>query len=162
MKQLIAAGSWLALATFAACVPWRLPSDVALAPMMLPAAIAVHFAARRPYLLADWALALAGLAVDVSTQSPLGYWPLVYLTAYAFGFLASGLVAPRPGSHVAIAISGIIMAGLTAALLRDLYVWHAIGIRPFAGAAGAAALVFLGVAIITAGIRAGDGARDGV
>ena len=91
----------IAVLTLLAALPWGLPTEDRFFLPLLPV-VAIHYwALRRPEVLPEWFVFLAGLLLDVFTHGPLGYWPLVYLVAYALGVLgseagrASVYVAPR-------------------------------------------------------------------
>jgi rod shape-determining protein MreD len=81
LKELMPAVS-VALVTLLAALPWGLPSEARFLLPLLPYA-AIHFwAVRRPALMPEWLVFMSGLAADVLTHGPLGFWSLVYLLGY--------------------------------------------------------------------------------
>lgn len=90
MRALSYAGVFASIAvlTVLAALPWGLPTDDRFFLPLLPV-VAIHYwAMRRPERLPEWFVFLAGFLLDVVSHGPLGYWPLVYLTAYALGVVS--------------------------------------------------------------------------
>lgn len=140
----------LVLATLAAILPWRLPAEIAPLPQLLPVMVAVHWAARQPQWLAEWAVAVAGLTVDAMTQAPLGLWALTCLIGYSAGFV-QGRLLPNGGAFDRFAsVVGFAIAGLAAQLIMTVYAWAAIDYRPLALSVGivAGAYLMLGLASV--------------
>jgi rod shape-determining protein MreD len=78
LKTLIPLLSVAAL-TLLAVLPLGLPVDARFVMPLLPYT-AVHFwAVRRPALMPEWGVFLAGLTTDVLTNGPLGFWSLMFL-----------------------------------------------------------------------------------
>lgn len=72
-------GASVVLLTLLAALPWGLSSETRFLFPLLPYT-AIHFwAVRRPTLMPEWLVFLAGLATDVLTHGPLGFWSLVFL-----------------------------------------------------------------------------------
>lgn len=72
----------MAVLTLLAALPWGLPPGARFFLPLLPY-VAIHFwLVRRPGLMPEWAVFLAGLTTDVLTHGPLGFWSLVYLLGY--------------------------------------------------------------------------------
>ncbi len=84
-------GVSLALAMLLAALPWGLPADARFLLPLLPY-IVIHFwVVRRPALMPEWLIFLAGLGTDVMTHGPLGYWSLIYLLGFALCTGSRGL-----------------------------------------------------------------------
>jgi rod shape-determining protein MreD len=65
--------------TVIAALPFGLPSDVRFFMPLLPYTVIHYWAVRRPTLMPEWGVFLAGLATDVLTNGPLGFWSLMFL-----------------------------------------------------------------------------------
>jgi hypothetical protein len=114
----------LALPALAA-YPWRLPFGETLA-LPLVGVMTTYFCAQRytGLLLAPVAF-LAGLACDLFTRAPLGYWALLCVLAAICGG-ASSYYAQRLGPWFGW-LCLLLMAPLSAALvwgLSSLYLWQ--------------------------------------
>lgn len=145
----------LVLATLAAILPWRLPAEIAPLPLLLPVAVAVHWAARQPQWLAEWAVAAAGLTVDAMTQAPLGLWALTCLIGYAAG-LVQGRLLPNGEAIARLAgVVGFAVAGFAAQLIMTVYAWAPIDWRPLALSVAiiSAAYLVLGLASVRGFLR---------
>jgi rod shape-determining protein MreD len=81
LKELMPAVS-VALVTLLAALPWGLPSEARFLLPLLPYATIHFWAVRLPALMPEWLVFLSGLAADVLTHGPLGFWSLVYLLGY--------------------------------------------------------------------------------
>ncbi len=131
-----------------AVLPWGLPADARFVLPFLPA-IAIHiWSSRHPDRLPAWIPFVAGLLVDVLTNGPLGYWPLIYLGAMLLGIDAQrlpGTGAAARGAFSLAALSGLVVAGWGVASLYDLEFadW-----RPFAWALWVGALSYPLLAIL--------------
>jgi rod shape-determining protein MreD len=81
----------VALLTLLAALPWGLPSEARFLLPLLPYT-AIHFwAVRRPALMPEWLVFLSGLATDVLSHGPLGFWSLVFLLGYMLAQVLPGL-----------------------------------------------------------------------
>ena len=69
----------LAALTLVAALPFGLPADVRFYMPLLPYTVIHYWAVRRPTLMPEWGVFLAGLATDVLTHGPLGFWSLMFL-----------------------------------------------------------------------------------
>jgi rod shape-determining protein MreD len=69
----------VALLTVIAALPFGLPSDVRFFMPLLPYTVIHYWAVRRPTLMPEWGVFLAGLVTDVLTHGPLGFWSLMFL-----------------------------------------------------------------------------------
>jgi rod shape-determining protein MreD len=131
-----------------AVLPWGLPADARFVLPFLPA-IAIHiWSSRHPDRLSALVPFTAGLLVDVLTNGPLGYWPLIYLGAMMLGIDAQRLPGRGAAARWAFflaALVGLVIAGWGVASLFDLEFadW-----RPFAWALWAGALSYPPLAIL--------------
>lgn len=120
----------LALAAFAA-YPWRLPFGESFA-LPLVAMLTVYVCALRyPGLLLAPVGFLAGLACDLFTRAPLGFWALLLVVA-AICATGSRTLAERYGARLGW-LCVLAMAPLSAALvwgLWSLYLWQPQAVRP--------------------------------
>lgn len=79
----------IAVLALLAALPWGLPPLHRFFLPLLPVA-AIHFwSLRHPDLVPEWYVFATGLLLDVLTHGPLGYWPLVYLSAHVMGVLSA-------------------------------------------------------------------------
>lgn len=132
----------VAMLALLAVLPWGLPANARFVLPFLPVAAIYYWSSRHPERLSAWVPFLAGLLVDVLTNGPLGYWPLVYLSSGLLGSEAYSVGSGVPGgrwaafliSLLAVVTLGWGVAGLYHLALAD---W-----RPFAWAVWFVALAF--------------------
>ncbi|MEQ1651156.1 MAG: hypothetical protein ABL897_01565, partial [Hyphomicrobium sp.] len=85
----VSAFATIAFLALLAALPWGIAPQSRFFLPMLPV-VAIHFwTLRHPGLVPEWNVFLIGLALDVLTHGPLGYWALVYLTAHLAGTLGA-------------------------------------------------------------------------
>ena len=152
----------IAVLTLLAALPWGLPTEDRFFLPLLPV-VAVHYwALRRPELLPEWFVFLAGLVLDVFTHGPLGYWPLVYLMAYALGVLGSE--AGRASVYVRLGLFAVSLFVVTVLSwgIASVYYLEMLDWVPYARGAAFAALAALVVIPILHLIDVPSGDRDGV
>ncbi len=68
--------------TLLAALPWGLPSEARFLLPLLPYTAIHYWAVRRPHLMPEWLVFLSGLATDVLTHGPLGFWSLIFLLGF--------------------------------------------------------------------------------
>lgn len=68
--------------TIFCALPWGAGSDYRLVLPLLPYALIHRAVERWGNLVPDWLVFLAGFAMDVVGQGPLGYWAFIYLCGY--------------------------------------------------------------------------------
>jgi rod shape-determining protein MreD len=130
------------LATLLAALPWGLSSDNRFLLPMLPYAAIHLWAVRRPTLMPEWLAFSSGLATDVLTHGPLGFWSLVFLLGLMF------VQACRPGERWGAAGRWLHFAatlGLLALaqwLIATLYFVSVVDWRPFLNGALLAAFAY--------------------
>ena len=129
--------------TVVAVLPWGLPSEARFFLPLLPV-VAIHYwSLRQPENLPEWFVFFAGLALDVLTHGPLGYWALIYLLGYVLGVLS------RPYGHlgqsvrVALFAAALAVVALLAWMVSSAYALEIVDWRPYAIGAGYAALASL-------------------
>jgi rod shape-determining protein MreD len=123
-----------------AALPWGLPPDDRFFLPLLPV-VAIHYwSLRHPGLVPEWYVFLAGLLLDVLTHGPLGYWPLVYLTAHMAAVLSAPLASR--GVMMRLALFGFALIGVvaTAWMIASVYFLERADIGPYAIGAALAAL----------------------
>jgi rod shape-determining protein MreD len=130
----------VAVLTVLAALPWGLPTEDRFFLPMLPV-VAIHYwALRRHQALPEWSVFLAGLLLDVFTHGPLGYWPLIYLSAYTLGVLQ--VTAGRKSQLLRLALFAASLA-VVATLgwaIASLFFFEIADWRPYARGASLAAL----------------------
>jgi rod shape-determining protein MreD len=152
----------IAVLTVLAALPWGLPAEDRFFLPLLPV-IAIHFwTLRHDAWIPEWLVFLAGLAVDVLTQGPLGYWSLIYLVAH----LAATFSAPYAGqgSLSRLGLLGLALALVTALawLVSSIYFLELADAGPYlAGLAFAAVSALLLLPALHA-LDAPDRSRDGM
>ncbi|MGD9867355.1 MAG: hypothetical protein AB7U38_05060 [Hyphomicrobiales bacterium] len=77
----LSAISLLSAGVVVSALPLGLPSDATFVPPMLMAALIYLFSVLRPALPA-WIAFLVGLASDVLSAGPLGYWAFIFLLVH--------------------------------------------------------------------------------
>lgn len=100
---------------------------------------AVHAPGRMPPL----AIFVFGLAIDLFSAGPLGFWGLIYLSAYGLTLLVRGWLVKKGGLVLWAAFSGL--AALSAALawaLGSVYFTTLIPLWPLAVAGAVTIAVF--------------------
>lgn len=72
----------LAVLVLAVSHPWGLGSDFGTAPLLLPFAGLAYVTLRAPAATGAWVAFAFGLALDVLSHGPLGYWSLLYIAGW--------------------------------------------------------------------------------
>jgi rod shape-determining protein MreD len=138
----------VALLSLLAMLPWGLPSNSRFVLPLLPY-IAIHYwTARDPERLPAWVVFACGLAVDVLTNGPLGYWSLIYLAGYVFATGAGEVRSTGPGARWLLFLSSLAMLVVCAWALSSLYFFDLVEWTPFAWAAVAAGIAYPVIAYI--------------
>jgi rod shape-determining protein MreD len=118
--------------TFAAILPWGLPSDYRFVLPLLPVVAIYYWTRDDAAWLPEWVLFLCGLLLDVLTQGPLGYWALVYLVAYIAAVYASRSAIESPRGKVALFTTAIITVTFFAWLAASAYFLELLDWKPYA------------------------------
>lgn len=123
----------IALAVVVAAVPWGLPGEATFILPFGTLLLVFLFSARRKSPVPAWVAFVAGLAADILTAGPLGYWALIYTVAHTMArFLAHSAPAETIfGVCVAFAFSAAI-AGAVGWGVASLYYLRLIDWWPIA------------------------------
>jgi rod shape-determining protein MreD len=138
----------IAVLALIAVLPWGLPPD---ARFVLPLGpfIAIHYwASRHPDRLSEWVPFAAGLAVDVLSNGPLGYWSLIYLVGYMIAVEAHLVTATGPAGRWLVFLASLALLVTAAWLIASLYYLELADWRPFAWAALLAGLAYPACALV--------------
>lgn len=128
------------IAVIISAVPWGLPATTGFVLPLVTAMLVFLYACKSGPRIPAWFAFLSGLLTDLFTAGPLGYWALIFLTAYALGH-----TVPPPGSRRTVFrlfANYILTAALTAAVawsMASLYYMRLIDWQPMA---------FAGLAVI--------------
>lgn len=125
-----------------AVLPWGLPADGRFVLPFLTVIAIFYWSLRSPERLPLWVPFVAGLVVDVLSNGPLGYWPLIYLASVMMGVEAHGVASSRAGVNwglFAVATGALVIGAWGVASIYHLALadW-----QPFAWAAWCAALAY--------------------
>lgn len=121
----------IVLLTLLAALPLGLPPEARHALPLLPLAAIHDSTLRRPGAVPEWLVFLCGLALDVLTQGPLGFWAFVYLFAHALALAVFPLAARGAAWRLALLVLALVASALVAWGLSSLYVGEAAAIRPW-------------------------------
>lgn len=146
-------GLSIAAIALIAALPWGVSADDRFALPLLPFVAITYWALRRPRHVPDWLVFLCGLALDVLTQGPLGYWAFVYLAGYAVARLAAPLIGPQAGGRWLLPLTTLFTAAICAWALASLYFLALQDWRPFATGV---VLAVLGYPLLAVVLRALD------
>ncbi len=135
-------GVTLALATLLAVLPWGLSSDTRFLLPLLPFAVIHLWAVRQPALMPEWLVFLSGLATDVLTHGPLGFWSLVFLLGLVLAHVIRTNGAWGNGGRWLHFCATLVVLALAQWVIAAAYFMSAIDWRPFLAAAFVAALIY--------------------
>jgi rod shape-determining protein MreD len=142
----------VAVLTFLAVLPWGLPAELRFLPPLFPF-MAIHYWALAPVLrLPDWAVFGSGLALDVLTYGPLGYWPLVFLVGYALTQPARKLAGAGAVARFLLFAAILTTVMAFAFLLCSLYFGQLAEFRPMLVATALAVGLYPVVTLFLAGL----------
>jgi rod shape-determining protein MreD len=101
------------LALAIACAPFGAPEGARFVMPLLPYMAAHVFMVRGAGAVPSPVLFLAGLVMDLATRGPLGFWPLVYLSAGLVARLMPATLSETAGGRLAVllAVVGVLAAG---------------------------------------------------
>lgn len=143
---------WYALAVFAAvvvaAVPWGLPGEATFILPFFTLLLVFLFSAPRRKMIPAWLAFLAGIATDILTAGPLGYWAFLFTLCHA---LARLMAHKGPAQSIAaLWLQFVIVAacaGVAGWSLASLYYLRIIDWWPIALGAAAAGLLcpFIGL-----------------
>lgn len=143
-------------------LPWRVPDFAAFGLPFLTLGAVFFWAERSPGRLPSPLVLVAGLATDLVTDGPLGYWALLFLIGLALGGVAGRLAGhDRPLSQswlgFAVTLPGIVVLGWAIASLYYLTVLD-MRLMLFATAAGIGG--YLPLALVLSALDRGPARRS--
>lgn len=145
--RLIPAMSVCILAVLAV-LPWGLPADARFVLPFLPV-IALHtWSSQHADRLSAWVPFAAGIVVDVLTNGPLGYWPLIYLSAMMLGVDAQQMPGTGRAARWALFVAALAVLVIAAWGVASLYDLEFSDWRPFAWALWIGALSYPPLAFV--------------
>ncbi len=135
MARHLAPALSVAVLALLAVLPWGLPADGRFVLPFLPVIAIFYWSLRQPERLPLWVPFVAGLIVDVLSNGPLGFWPLIYLGSVVLGVEAHGMASSRAGANwglFAVSIGALVIGAWGVASIYHLALadW-----QPFAWAA---------------------------
>ncbi len=138
--------------TILVALPWGMAAENRFFLPLLPLIVIHYWTLRRPELVAEWWVFLAGLSVDILTNGPIGYWALIYLLGFAAAQLSTQLSGD--GLLAKWGLSGVTLMGLTAIAwaVSSLYHFEFADWWPYASAAVAAALIYPVFGVVLRGL----------
>lgn len=95
-----------------AAVPWGLPDQTTFILPFMTLLLVFLFSIRRRLRIPVWLVFLSGLATDVLTAGPVGYWALLYTMTYTLGRLLFARLSP--GSIAGLWLAYAVTAGVVA------------------------------------------------
>jgi rod shape-determining protein MreD len=136
-----------------AVLPWGLPAHARFVLPFLPV-VAIHYwSSRHSERLSTWVPFAVGIVVDVLTNGPLGYWPLIYLGAMMLGADAQRMPGTGPAARWALFLAALVGLVIAAWGVASLYHLEFSDWRPFAWALWIGALSY---PLLAFGLRALD------
>lgn len=136
------------LAVLIAALPWGLPADLAQALPLLPYVVIHSLVERRPWAVPDWLVFLAGLALDVLGQGPLGYWALVFLAGFVCVRSASQPGQPSLGRGLLVLAATLAVLVVLQWLVTSLYRVHLAAISPLLASAALALVAYSAIFLL--------------
>lgn len=133
----------LLLATLACALPWAVAPEFRLVLPLLPYVVIHRCVERSGEAMPDWLVFLAGFAMDVVGQGPLGYWSLIYLCGYTIVRSVTADRAHGFASSAALFSVTIVSLSLMQWSLASIYYMRAADISPIATSAVFALVAYL-------------------
>ena len=141
IKQLFP-GLSVVLLTLLSALPWGLPSEARFFLPLLPYT-AIHFwAVRRPNLMPEWLVFAAGLATDVLTHGPLGFWSLIFLIGYIMVHLTGRLPFEGVAARWINFCATLLVLSVAQWLIASVYFLDFVEWTPLLRSSVAAALLY--------------------
>ena len=158
LSRLVAPIGSVALLTLIAALPLGIPAGDRFFLPLLPV-VAIHYwTLRHDAWLPEWVVFLAGLALDILTHGPVGYWAFIYLFAHLIATLGS---RTRPETTLArLALLGLAIAMVTvvAWAVASIYFFEVLDWAPYVTGAVLASLC--AILIILPLLRILDGVAE--
>jgi rod shape-determining protein MreD len=122
-------------------LPWGLPADSRFVLPLLPA-VAIHYWVLRgkAETVPEWFVFASGLLLDILTNGPLGFWPLIYLMTYVLAAVSPPFAQDGPVQRWVIMFAAMIAVALVAWIATSLYSLQVADWQPFAWGAITAAI----------------------
>ena len=131
-----------------AVLPWGLPADARFVLPFLPV-IAIHaWSSWHPDRLSAWVPFVVGIVVDVLTNGPLGYWPLIYLGTMILGIDAHRMSRTGAAARWAVFVAALVGLVIVAWGVASIYHLEFSDWRPFAWALWIGALSYPPLAFV--------------
>ncbi len=142
----------IVVTTILVALPWGMAAENRFFLPLLPLIVIHYWTMRRPTLIAEWWVFLAGLSLDILTHGPIGYWAFIYLLGYAAAQFSSqksedGVIAKWGLSAATL----MVLTGIAWAV-SSLYHFELADWRPYAFAAVAAALIYPVLGVVLRGL----------
>jgi rod shape-determining protein MreD len=158
VSRLIAPIGSVALLTLIAALPLGVPAGDRFFLPLLPV-VAIHYwTLRHDAWLPEWVVFVAGLALDILTHGPVGYWAFIYLFAHLIATLGS---RTHPETTLArLLLLGIAIAMVTAVAyaVASIYFFEVLDWTPYVTGAVLASLC--AILIILPILRILDGVAE--
>lgn len=144
MRSLISALAALSLVcvTVLAAMPWGLAPDYRFVLPHLPFAAIHYWTLRDPGRIPIWLIFACGVAIDVASGGPLGFWPLVFLAGYGIAALEWPFSKESRIGRWLIFLSVLVILVTLEWGMASLYYLQLMDWKPFALAAFFAGLAY--------------------
>lgn len=136
------------IAVLACALPWGVAPEFRLVLPLLPYVVIHRCVERWGPAVPDWLVFLAGFAMDVAGQGPLGFWALIYLCGYT---MIRSETADRTHGLLSRLFLFIVTISSLAAMqwsVASVYYLRAVDVEPHAIAAVAACAAYLVVMLL--------------
>ena len=151
MAGRIVPGLAIAVTAFVCALPWGAGGQYRLVLPLLPFVVIHRCTERRGSAAPDWLVFLAGFAMDVVGQGPLGYWSFVYLCGYTMVRASADGDEPAFASSVSHFLLTMACITLVQWLLSSIYSLRSAEMTPHLIAAAFATMAYvLLLALLTA------------
>ena len=134
---------------FVSFLPFGLSDELLTLGPQLVLCVVFYWTLRAPGLLPPWSVFTLGIAFDLFSAGPLGFWGLVYLSVHAATLWARGLMRHRGfvvrwGGFLAVAAFGSVIAWA----LASIYFGTLLSIAPLAVSAAVTVAVYPALALM--------------
>lgn len=120
-----------------------IPDNLRFAFPLLPLAVMLLVCWRWPAAMPSWLAFVCGLTMDLLTQSPMGYWTLVYLSGLLAAKLAAGELVGGFWGRVGAAVGSMLAIVALQAAIDWLFLMEAVAWMPIATSVAAVAAVMI-------------------
>lgn len=148
-------------AILATVMPWNVPVDTPFLFPFAPASVILAVNMRSPDAIPAWIAFVGGIAVDALLDAPLGFWAIIYLSAFAAAAVLPDVLRTRYLTRWAAAFAILLGLGGEAWVLASFYLWQMAGSGPIVQALPAAVLVYPVMAFLTLPFASRKATRDG-